>query len=135
MKRILLSLMIVSAISCSTIKDLATGAAKGALGVDKGGIELDAQIGDRETETNIQTDGARGTGDVHAKDNAKVSVNTRKIDSNFEKAENVSILNEHAPPWLIIVAIMGWLCPTPWNMIKTIFKTVKGWFGFNKGIS
>lgn len=130
-KRILLSLLIVSAMSCSTLKDMATGAAKSALGADKGGIELDAQVGDRETDTNIQTDGARGTGDVHAKDNARVSVDTRKIDSNFDKAENVSILNEHAPPWLVILLLMGWIMPTPLSM----FKTVKGWFGFNKGTS
>lgn len=131
MKRILLFLMIVSTVSCSTIKDLATGAAKGALGVDKGGIELDAQIGDRETDTDIQLDGAKGTGDVSAKDNAKVEVNTRRIDSNFDKAENVSILNEHAPPWLVVLLLVGWLCPTPISM----FRTVKSWFGFNKGKS
>lgn len=115
---LLIALVALPLLGCSTLKDIGTGAVKGAMGGDKGGIELDTQLGDRETETNLQTAGARGTGDVSAKDNAKVNVKSESAGTKFNKATGVNIKNENVPLWVVLLLILGWVLPDPvkmWN--------------------
>ena len=86
-----------------------------AMGVaSKDGISVDAQIGDREND--IQVDGARGAGDIKAKGNSTVNVNTTKNDSQIENAETVNI--ENIPPWVVLLLIIGWILPTPSSILK-----------------
>jgi hypothetical protein len=110
-------------ISCSMLQDIASNALTGA---SKDGVSLDAQIGDRETETNtdVQAGGTKGTGDVSAAGNAKVEVNTETSSASVEEAENVTVNN--TPFWLVIVAILGWILPTPSDIFKGILGFVKG---------
>lgn len=101
---------------------MGAGAVQGALGTSKqGGIELDAQIGDKETKTNLQTSGTRGTGDVSAKGNAKVNVNSESSGTKFDNATGVNIKNENIPLWVILVLILGWVLPDPMSMWRQSF--------------
>jgi hypothetical protein len=107
-------------IGCSALTDVAGGAIKGALGGDDGGIALDAQVGDNESETSLQSKGARGTGDVIAKDDAHVEVNTEQVDTQVRSAEKVNITNQEIAPWYLIISIscmiLFWTLPAPSQM-------------------
>jgi len=85
----------------------------------KDGISVDAQLGDRKNDTDVQLDGARATGDISAKDSATVNVTNKNADAQIQRAENVTIQN--IPPWMFLVALLGWLLPTP----NSIFKGIK----------
>jgi hypothetical protein len=87
------------------------------LGGSDSGLSVDAQVGDRENEA--QVGGARGAGDIEAEDNATVNVSTNKIDSQIEKAENVTI--QTIPPWVFLIALVGWILPTPLSMWNNTF--------------
>lgn len=64
------------------------------------GIEVDAQIGDREN---------------------KIEVNTSTVGPQIEKAEVVNI--EQIPVWVLLLLVLGWVLPTPTDMIRGM----KGW--------
>ena len=77
----------------------------------KDGVSLDAQIGDREVNTDLGSD-TTVAGKIEAEDDAVVNVTTNKSD--VDKAEKVTI-NEGSP-WYVhfiwgIIAILGWMAP------------------------
>lgn len=90
-------------------------------GAANDGISVDAQVGDRENEA--QVGGARGAGNIKAEDDASVTVNTVKNDSNIDKAENVTI--QSIPPWVFFLTILGWVLPTPQGIFKYFLKRKK----------
>ncbi len=80
------------------------------------GISIDAQIGDRENE--LQAGGARGAGKIEAKGRSQVHVTTSQAGAKIGKAEVVKVQN--TPPWVVLLLILGWVCPTPRQMFKSI---------------
>lgn len=109
--------MLIGCSALDVIKNVAGGA------MSKGGIEVDAQIGDRELEGNIG--GVQGSGKIEIKDgNAIVTTNVTK--SKVEQAESVEINNYETPVWLIIALVLGWILPTPLGIIKGTFKYFRG---------
>lgn len=100
---------------------------QGALGVaDKDGIELDAQVGDRENDVQVGK-GIKGTGEVKARDNATVNVNTsnKETASEVGTAETVNVKNENIPPWVFLISLAGWMLPSPieiWRLVTKLFK-------------
>lgn len=87
------------------------------IGSDKG-VSIDAQIGDRANSANL---GTSGVGRVEAEDNAIVNVNTTKNDAQIDQAENV-IVNNGPSIWWAIIAIAGWILPTPASIFRLIPK-------------
>ena len=115
----LVSLSLVA--GCSTLKDAAVSALTGA---SKDGISLDAQVGDRENE--VQAGGMKGTGDVSAKGKAKVQIKNEQSKARVDQAETVII--ENIPWWVFLIAISGWIVPTPTTIYKWVRRFSKGNF-------
>lgn len=95
------------------------------LGKADDGISVDAQIGDRANEGQLGEAVQKGTGDIKAEDKAQVTVNNTQdsTDAKIENAQNVTVQN--IPPWVFILAIIGWVLPSPrqcWLAIKRRFK-------------
>ena len=45
------------------------------------------------------------------------------------KVENLDIINTNIPPWVILLLILGWLLPTPTEMIRGVTDFVLRLFG------
>ena len=105
---------------CETIAPIA-GKLLGT--ASKDGISLDAQVGDRKIDT--QLDGARATGDIKAEDDAVVNVTNSKTDAQIQQADKVTVQN--IPPWVFLLALIGWLLPTPQSMFKCTWDKLKLW--------
>ena len=43
--------------------------------------------------------------------------------------ENLDIINTNIPPWVILLLILGWLLPTPTEMIRGVIDFVLRLFG------
>ena len=43
--------------------------------------------------------------------------------------ENLDITNTNIPPWVILLLILGWLLPTPTEMVKGFFDFILRLFG------
>jgi hypothetical protein len=43
--------------------------------------------------------------------------------------ENLDIINTNIPPWVILLLILGWLLPTPTEMIRGVTDFVLRLFG------
>lgn len=117
MKKLLTIILIATLSACSymdLIKEVIPG-------MDSGGISVDAQIGDRQNQVDIG--GVTGTGNIEVEDNGTVNVNTTAVDANVEQAEEVTINNGPAP-WILILLILGWVCPTPLTMAKSLLRLV-----------
>ena len=116
-------LTLVFLVGCETIAPIAGKILGGA--ADKGGIETDLQLGDRENEGSIGESVQKGTGDIEAKDKAKVTVNNTQetADANIESAQNVTVNN--IPPWVFLLSLIGWLLPTPQDMGRWFWSKIK----------
>ena len=90
---LLLSLTLVACSPLDVIKTITPGT----------GPEVTAQVG-KENEKNL----------------IKTEVNSQREDNTDIDAAEVQIVNERIPPWLIVVAILGWLAPSATEMF--------GWF-------
>jgi hypothetical protein len=109
------SILIVLLLSgCSALAGLATSSLMPGSG---GGIDAELTVGDKE-----QTLGANQ--DVKAEAIGKV-VGANDSSTNLKNAEHVEVTNQNIPTeifgGLILLAVLGWMCPTPtrmWNSIK-----------------
>ena len=45
------------------------------------------------------------------------------------KVENLDIINTNIPPWVMLLLILGWLLPTPTEMIRGVTDFVLRLFG------
>lgn len=90
---LLLSLSLIACSPLDVIKTIAPST----------GPEVTAQVG-KENEKNL----------------IKTEVNTQREDNTDIAADEVQIVNERIPPWLIVVTILGWLAPSATEMF--------GWF-------
>ena len=116
MKKILLAYVCIILSACAAL-DFAK---KMLPGMD-GGVSVDAQIGDRDGS--IAVGGARGAGNIKAKDEATVNVVTSTNKTKVEKANEITINNDPSP-WLYGILILGWVLPTPTSM----FRSSIGWW-------
>lgn len=84
------------------------------------GLSIDAQIGDRENE--LQAGGARGTGKIVAKGDAKVTVTTSQADARVDNAETVIVKNYD--PWMLwgLLTAIVLFVPSPLGYLKRLFK-------------
>lgn len=101
---------------CSAILPYASKLLGGAA---KDGISVDAQLGDRENDVGTQLGGSTGTRDIKAKGNAQVNVTSESGATKVASADKVTIQN--IPPWVFLVALIGWILPTP----NSIYKGIK----------
>ena len=113
MKLVFVIVLSVFLASCSMLPKLLSGA------FSSGGVQSDIQVGDRDNALQIQ--GARGSGDIVAKDDAVVNVTSSNADQNIDKAETVNITN--VSPLVLLLLILGWVLPTPTSM----FRGLKQW--------
>jgi hypothetical protein len=127
-KSFFVSLFIISLVllsGCESLSGVAVDVAKEAVlgdDSDKGGISLDTQIGDKKSEV-AAVSTKRGAGDIVAKDKAHVTVTNTTQESRAKiETNNGTIKVEQTPPWLILVAILGWLLPTPQSMIAWLCR-------------
>lgn len=83
--------------------------AKGLLGGGKPGVNANAQIG----RTNNQTLGVSRASEQRL-DRAQARTIEQSAGETGLRAESVEtvVVNE-TPPWLIVLAFIGWLLPTP----------------------
>lgn len=109
-----MSLTAILLVGCTALAPIASK----LLGSADDGISVDAQVGDRENEGALGESVQKGTGDIEVKDKAKVTVNNTQqtADAKIETADNVTVQN--IPPWVFLLAILGWLLPTPQAMWK-----------------
>ena len=102
---LVVSTMGMTVMSCSTLAPLALKAATGAV-TDKG-IEVDSQIGKTNTKQVVGQQVKSGRDTVTNKSN----VRSDAVDS--------IVINE-TPFWLIIVALIGWLAPSPREIARWV---------------
>ena len=132
MIRVILIVLLTTLISCSTVKDVAVSAVKGAVsGVtgasDKGGITASLDVQNADGDINNEQDITTEIG--HTETNTDVEAQTvADVGNNKQQAE--TIVNEELPPrvlWLIVglvISIFISIClPTPTRMWKFIFRT------------
>lgn len=113
---ILLTISLLAA--CQSLLPMATSLLGGAA---DDGISVDAQVGDRDNEGNVGKSVLKGTGTIEAEDDAVVTVTNsqQNADARIDRADNVTVNN--IPPWVFILAIVGWVLPSPrqcWLAIK-----------------
>lgn len=87
------------------------------------GISLDAQIGDKHTEVQTDVGSTKATGNIAAKDNAKVQVRNEKTDARVDQANVVKVQN--IPPWVFLLALLGWILPTPQTVVQFLINLFK----------
>lgn len=107
----LLILLLTS--SCGTIgASVAKTAVAAAVG-GSSGPSLDAQIGQNNTRTFQLGYSESVTGD--------------KTTKNVEAQQVDQVINQHIPPWVILLLILGWLLPSP----NEIARWIRGLFKKN----
>ena len=45
------------------------------------------------------------------------------------KVENLDIINTNIPPWVMLLLILGWLLPTPTEMVRGFMNFILTLFG------
>jgi len=53
-----------------------------------------------------------------------VVTNEIKKEVEADSVEEVEINNTNIPPWVILLLLLGWLLPTPQEMIRDIFNAI-----------
>jgi len=53
-----------------------------------------------------------------------VITNEIKKEVEADSVEEVEINNTNIPPWVILLLLLGWLLPTPQEMIRDIFNAI-----------
>jgi hypothetical protein len=102
-------------LGCSALDFAKIG--KSVLGAsDKGGLSVDAQIGDRKNDVDTDVGSTNTTGNVSAKGNGTVRIENESASSKVESAEKVTVNN--VPVWIVLLALLGWVCPTPQDMVR-----------------
>ena len=100
-------------LGCSALQDAATGALKGAAGVDSG-LHVETELKNADGDINEETV-------VGSKSETHQAVAATKVDEVVaEKQEAQTIVNEKTPTWviwlvigLIIACLLFWALPTP----------------------
>lgn len=106
--------------ACSTT-DLLTGAAKGALGVQDGGLKVDTELQNGDKTVNV---GETDNSETVVEDNeGTVTISQTQTDKSFTQTEQVTI-NEGPSPFMLSLMALGWLLPSPQEM----YREVKSWF-------
>ena len=83
-------------------------------------ISADLQIGDK---TNTLSKTSNTVGDVEAKDDATINLNTNTAESHIDSAETVNI-SEETPWWVFLLIIVPWFLMTPGDIVRK-FKNRK----------
>jgi len=52
---------------------------------------------------------------------------TKEVETG--KVENLDIINTNIPPWVMLLLILGWLLPTPTEMIRGFMNFILTLFG------
>ena len=52
---------------------------------------------------------------------------TKEVETG--KVENLDIINTNIPPWVMLLLILGWLLPTPTEMVKGFMNFILTLFG------
>lgn len=106
--------------ACSAT-DVVTGAAKGALGVNDGGLTVDTELQNGDKTVNVgENDNSKTVVDENE---GTVSISTNKSDNSFNQAEKVTI-NNGPDPFMLTLMALGWLLPSPGEM----YREIKSWF-------
>lgn len=79
-----------------------------------------------------------GGGGPNVAANTQIGKENRQAFASFERGdvvrkdieagqvEAVTINNEEIPPWVLLVALLGWLLPSPSEMGRGIYRLLKG---------
>lgn len=82
--------------------------------------------------------GMLGGGGPNVAANTQVGKENRQAFASFERGdvvrkdieagqvEAVTINNEDIPPWVLLVALLGWLLPSPSEMGRGLYRLLKG---------
>lgn len=82
--------------------------------------------------------GFLGGGGTNVAANTQVGKENRQAIASFEsgdvvrkdveagQVETVTINNGEIPPWVLLVALLGWLLPSPGEMGRGIYRLLKG---------
>lgn len=76
-------------------------------------VAANTQIGKENRQATVEV------GDKIARD-----VVTKQVDAGT--IENVTLNNQDIPPWVLIVALIGWLAPSPSEIGRGIYKLLGG---------
>ena len=52
---------------------------------------------------------------------------TKEVETG--KVENLDIINTNIPPWVMLLLILGWLLPTPTEMVRGFMNFILTLFG------
>ena len=101
---------------CATVTDFALS----ALAPDKGGINTEIVVGDKEQTLGTNQDVNAGTIGkvVGSNDNSVMAAGAKEVTVN----------NINVPIWLTLLALAGWLLPTPTTMFNYMRKKYNGRF-------
>jgi len=117
MKKKLILLLALSFLTACSALDFASK----FIPTNKSGIEVDAQVGDKDQSVDVGT--TNSVGDIVAKDKAVVNVENKESSAQVEQADQV-VVNNQIPPWILILLVAGWVLPTP-NQCLGYFKRDK----------
>lgn len=107
---------IVLMTGCAMLTDLAID----AISPDKGGINTELVLGDKEQALGNNQDVKAGTiGKV-------VGTNDNSVIAT--RAKEVTVNNINVPIWLTLLAVLGWMSPTPTNMFNYMRNKYNGRF-------
>jgi hypothetical protein len=93
---------------------LMTGCSSVPLGILGGGgpnVAANTQIGRENNQTLLS---------VETGPKAERDVVTKTVDA--QQVENVNVVNERVPIWIIIALVVGWLAPSPSEIGRGIYR-------------
>lgn len=82
-------------------------------------VNTNAQVGAENTQQVV----AQQTNQDAGRDIVAVEV-VKEVEA--DTVETVVVTNNYIPPWVILVLILGWLLPTPQQIGRGIFNSLKG---------
>lgn len=80
--------------------------------LDKGGVSVDAQIGDRQNTLGSSVGAVEGDGNTVNQTETKVAGGAEKVVIN--EANNWMTI------FLVLLALIGWMLPPPQDIIKSL---------------
>ena len=108
-------------IAACSATDMLSGAAKGALGVNDGGLKVDTELQNGDKTVNV---GETDNSETVVEDNeGTVSIQNTKTNKSFSQSGQVTI-NEGPSAFMMTLMALGWLLPSPQEM----YREVKSWF-------
>ena len=101
--------------SCAMLTDLAMD----AISPDKGGINTELVLGDKNQTL--------GTNQEVKAEQIGTVVGQNDNHTDIKSADDVTITNQNFPAWFVagitLIGLIGWMAPTPTNMFKYFRKS------------